>query len=1068
MTLRRVQDRNRLIKTNFLKLDFFSKSVSLRFDDEDFRTCCGAVAGFTLILAIFLTFLYEVSEIYEGKVDKLTFLIKNQPEQQLGWRHINHIREAVFGLGIRSDILKSEGLLEIVHGVEKGGYQVQVSPLYNCTREVYQNMTGNTEKKIPPNLAIVCFNTTSGYLNKGFQPYISVNVCKNSTSGSSSSSIRKIDKHKNPPPIASLNQPRFHNKPKPTKPSTLLNHPNHKKSKKHSKCKTQEEIDKKLKRVDAWIFSLVDETDFTLPVTQLTSSFVGRHLTISNRFSKLYNMYLRIVEMYNKRGLIFRRRWYQRTVQFLRQYSQITSVSREEEILRMNLRLDQTQKLYIKKKFKSVLGILSKVGGLFQGLMLFMFALVYPFREVLYYRKLINTMFNVCVTTEDIEEAIGLQMYNTAGKEKFGKNDFSELNEGKGQGSKGGGNRVKLKRSRRPSLGDSGVNQLKIKKLYGEGLSGSKHVFGGCKNPKEQKENNNSKSSSGGNKTSSRFLKPQRSPKKRRTQGIFGSLIPLDSPKHLKRKSAKGQLDIFKETRNSPRNLKKNKFDRSLGKKTSLHESYMHNKSKIVNLDKIISKNQKRGFLGALADKNRQAQKEEIKERKGGFFSKLLQLKESMLGSKQSSKDSQSKHEVNLNKSNIIPRKNKNREAIGRGRRRQSDSSRNGRRLNISSSVDFNRSKYDCRLEPSEILADKVKKQKIQQKKNGKRYVKDNDEIKSRHSTNTIYLSSSLINKNDKIIGKRSVRRGSADSSSESRSHILHKSINLKSSRLSKKQSSSQIPHFESQEEEFDRKYNQRRKGKKKKNKVFLEAIADVEGESEPGINTLETSKRVNVDQNELLKLDKKTAGLFLGKKDKEDARKPSMAGGGDPDKTDPQNPTQTTKSTGNAKIQLKIPEINPSHYQAQNHLRPPGNKSISLNPNRKETPLDSPTQVNRNHKKGTNTPLSTERNMIEKTVIKISNGKNVKKSVSQTPVLKKRKLLNFDSMSPIPGGSHRPAIPTVSKFAAKKKPITGSHRDIKTKKNDIESMSKRSVSMQKKSIFQKFAALGIQSIDFL
>jgi hypothetical protein len=64
--------------------------------------------------------------------------------------------------------------------------------------------------------------------------------------------------------------------------------------------------------------------------------------------------------------------------------------------------LDENQKIHIHKSYKNILKIFSNIGGLMHGLMIFFMILVYPVREVLYYKKLINEMFTVCLTEDDL------------------------------------------------------------------------------------------------------------------------------------------------------------------------------------------------------------------------------------------------------------------------------------------------------------------------------------------------------------------------------------------------------------------------------------------------------------------------------------------------------------------------------------------------------------------------------------------------------------------------------------------------------------------------------------------
>ena len=51
--------------------------------------------------------------------------------------------------------------------------------------------------------------------------------------------------------------------------------------------------------------------------------------------------------------------------------------------------------------------VVSFLGGLFKGISVCLFVFLWPFREIMYYKKLINSMFSVCTTEEDLQTAFG-------------------------------------------------------------------------------------------------------------------------------------------------------------------------------------------------------------------------------------------------------------------------------------------------------------------------------------------------------------------------------------------------------------------------------------------------------------------------------------------------------------------------------------------------------------------------------------------------------------------------------------------------------------------------------------
>jgi hypothetical protein len=62
--------------------------------------------------------------------------------------------------------------------------------------------------------------------------------------------------------------------------------------------------------------------------------------------------------------------------------------------------MDVTKTIKIKLQYSSLINLVATFGGLAKGLTLMIFFLVYPIREIKYYRQLINSMFSVCLTPE--------------------------------------------------------------------------------------------------------------------------------------------------------------------------------------------------------------------------------------------------------------------------------------------------------------------------------------------------------------------------------------------------------------------------------------------------------------------------------------------------------------------------------------------------------------------------------------------------------------------------------------------------------------------------------------------
>lgn len=165
----------------FKRLDLFRRPVTLRLDEDYFRTTCGASTSLVLILILISTFIYDLHEVYAGKVDKFQFMIKNTNKKMM-WR-ASDIENAVFGIGIDGNYLEHEGYLQLKYGAVKSGNRklnMKFDNLYDCTNTVYQNLVMDTKRKVHRGMKIYCFNTTAEIIDNNYYPYFQLEICKNS------------------------------------------------------------------------------------------------------------------------------------------------------------------------------------------------------------------------------------------------------------------------------------------------------------------------------------------------------------------------------------------------------------------------------------------------------------------------------------------------------------------------------------------------------------------------------------------------------------------------------------------------------------------------------------------------------------------------------------------------------------------------------------------------------------------------------------------------------------------------------------------------------------------------
>ena len=62
--------------------------------------------------------------------------------------------------------------------------------------------------------------------------------------------------------------------------------------------------------------------------------------------------------------------------------------------------------MIITKKFQTLLNVMAFIGGISKGVSMILLIFVFPVREVLYYRKLMNHMFRVCCEQDQISLAM--------------------------------------------------------------------------------------------------------------------------------------------------------------------------------------------------------------------------------------------------------------------------------------------------------------------------------------------------------------------------------------------------------------------------------------------------------------------------------------------------------------------------------------------------------------------------------------------------------------------------------------------------------------------------------------
>lgn len=171
-----------------------------------------------------------------------------------------------------------------------------------------------------------------------------------------------------------------------------------------SHCQSVEERNKKLKELYIWVFTLTDETDYTSSAKHMIKTrFKGKSLAVSNTLKKHSHLNLQKLEIITVSGLITPIKY--KTISYTIESwteSLISTDSKDPIIANLKLKFENLNKVIITKKFQTLLNLLAFIGGISKGIGMILLIFVFPVREVLYYRKLMNDMFRVCCDEEQI------------------------------------------------------------------------------------------------------------------------------------------------------------------------------------------------------------------------------------------------------------------------------------------------------------------------------------------------------------------------------------------------------------------------------------------------------------------------------------------------------------------------------------------------------------------------------------------------------------------------------------------------------------------------------------------
>lgn len=135
---------------------------------------------------------------------------------------------------------------------------------------------------------------------------------------------------------------------------------------------------------------------------QSVESFVALPVLGSTQIQSKIEFYLRQSETLSYDGVIMPKKKIQQSFKYEYKDKTVTSINPKRELLRMRVVFDNYSQIFIEKKSQSLSSTIAYLGGLFRGISIIFMIIVWPFREILFYRKIINALFHVCLNFTEL------------------------------------------------------------------------------------------------------------------------------------------------------------------------------------------------------------------------------------------------------------------------------------------------------------------------------------------------------------------------------------------------------------------------------------------------------------------------------------------------------------------------------------------------------------------------------------------------------------------------------------------------------------------------------------------
>ena len=369
-----------VIAEGFKNMDLFGRRLNMLFNRQNyFKTYFGAVATMLLVLSITSATYYDVLKLFTYSIRTLNYYEDNIPiDDKIFNRAEFSVPKLKFAVLYKQKIA-NKSLMRLDYILDNFPDSAR---LIDC-EHFWENGASITDSVAFGDAGYrrFCYEVDVEALKKN-DFSINFNKCF-STKNFTSAKTNKI-------------------KSIPTTITTVEN----KSIPKGDPCETDlTTLDQALETLDLKL--LVQLNNFNVRETGAMTGFKEIDLSLSSRLSKTIK--LDLIQMHSRSKFsIFRKIGIFKGIIYREYHESVDKINPEMRLMSIKVSVDKKKRIYVEKIFYQFQHLLSGIGGLLKGATVMIWICIFPFREILYYKKLANEMFILCTEQKKFSKIVNM------------------------------------------------------------------------------------------------------------------------------------------------------------------------------------------------------------------------------------------------------------------------------------------------------------------------------------------------------------------------------------------------------------------------------------------------------------------------------------------------------------------------------------------------------------------------------------------------------------------------------------------------------------------------------------